>query len=232
MRETQFFYNETNAKHRINSRQRQRQRRLTSSGYSSIASIGFGLTALTIADERGWLSHAAAYQRAMTTLNFLYNTGASVNGFFYHFLNPVTGARSPGSELSSVDTAELMAGVVSVGQYWAGTSVQHDCHEPVQPRELAVDAAVRRRFLRRVDAGEWILRRATATSAKRSFSICSVLAPRHIRPLRSSWNSWSRSPSVNYASYHFITADDAALFTVQYPMAWFDMRGLSDSARD
>jgi len=47
---------------------------------------------------------------------------------------------------------------------------------------------------------------------------------------RASWNSWSRSPSVTYSSYHFITADDAALFTVQYPMAWFDMRGLTDSA--
>src|SRR5262249_47166979 len=46
---------------------------------------------------------------------------------------------------------------------------------------------------------------------------------------RSSWTSWSRTPVVNYGSYTFITASDSALFTVQYPQAWFDMRGLTDS---
>src|SRR5256885_1538120 len=57
------------------------------SAFSSIAALGFGLTALTIGDQRGWLTHAAAYQRAATTINFLNNTAAQVNGFFYHFLN-------------------------------------------------------------------------------------------------------------------------------------------------
>ncbi len=79
---------------------------------SSIAAIGFGLTALTIGDSRGWLSNANAYQRALTTIDFLYNDGANVNGFFYHFLNVTTGARYETSEVSSVDTAELMAGVL------------------------------------------------------------------------------------------------------------------------
>src|SRR6202042_2359216 len=91
---------------------------------ASIAAIGFGLSALTIGDARGWLSHSAAYQRALNTITFLYNSGANVNGFYYHFLNETTGARYGSSEVSSVDTAELMAGVLNVAQYWAGTPLQ------------------------------------------------------------------------------------------------------------
>jgi len=46
----------------------------------------------------------------------------------------------------------------------------------------------------------------------------------------SSWTSWSRSPVVHYAGYTFVTAQTGALFTVQYPQAWFDLRGLTDPA--
>ncbi|HWP40512.1 MAG TPA: hypothetical protein VNL70_06255, partial [Tepidisphaeraceae bacterium] len=91
---------------------------------SSIAAVGFGLTALTIGDKRGWLTHAEAYQRALNTVNFLYNNGAHVNGFFYHFLDPVSGQRAWSSELSSIDTALLMAGVLNVAAYWKGTAIE------------------------------------------------------------------------------------------------------------
>src|SRR5207247_760414 len=75
-------------------------------------------------DHRGWLAAGTAYNRALTTVNFLYNTAASVNGFFYHFLNPATGARFGNTEVSSIDTAELMSGVLNVAQYWPGTPLQ------------------------------------------------------------------------------------------------------------
>src|SRR5208282_183871 len=78
---------------------------------------------LTIADSRGWLSHAAAYQRALTTIDFLFSSGANVNGLFYHFLN-ATGGRYETSEISSVDNAELMCGVLDAAQYWTGTPLQ------------------------------------------------------------------------------------------------------------
>src|SRR5439155_5554023 len=37
------------------------------------------------------------------------------------------------------------------------------------------------------------------------------------------------SPVVTYAGMSFVTASDSALFTVQYPQAWYDLRGLTDS---
>jgi hypothetical protein len=227
MREAQFFYNETNASTGLipdNSNANGG----SPAAVSSIASIGFGLTALTIADARGWLTHAAAYQRALTTLNFLYTTAASVNGFFYHFLNPTTGARSPGSELSSVDTAELMAGVVSAGQYWAGTALQTtatNLYNRVNWPWMQQGSGV---FY-----GAWTPE-SGFSGGYGDFSEAVVLyllglgSPTH--PItRASWTSWSRTPVVNYSAYHFVTASDAALFTVQYPQAWFDLRGLADS---
>src|SRR5438477_5580564 len=122
-REVQFFWQETNPNTGLVP-DSSNANGGGASAFSSIAAVGFGLTALTIGDHRGWLAPGAAYNRALTTVNFLYNTAASVNGFFYHFLNPATGARFGSTELSSIDTALLMAGVISVGQYWPGTQLE------------------------------------------------------------------------------------------------------------
>ena len=121
--ETMYYYDETNASTGLVPDYANASGGSPSAD-SSIAAIGFGLTALTIDDERGWLTHAQAYQRALTTINFLYSNAANVNGFFYHFLNETTGARYGTSEVSSVDNAELMAGVLAAAQYWSGTPLQ------------------------------------------------------------------------------------------------------------
>lgn len=196
---------------------------------SSIAAIGFGLTALTIGDSRGWLSDAQAYGRALTTLNFLYNHGANVNGFFYHFLNPYSGARYGSSEVSSVDTAELMAGVLNAGQYWVGT--------PLQTVATNLYNRVNWPWMQQASGvfyGAWTPENGFSSGGYGDFSEASLLymialgSPTYPAS-QSSWLSWSRTPVVHYGSYTFVTADDAALFTVQYPQAWFDLRGLTDS---
>jgi hypothetical protein len=194
---------------------------------SSIASIGFGLSALTIGDARGWLSHANAYQRALTTLNFLYNSGANVNGFFYHFLN-ANGTRNGTSEVSSVDTAELMAGVLNDAAYWAGT--------PLQTVALQLYDRVNWPWMEQssgVFYGAWTPE-AGFSGGYGDFSEAVLLyllglGSPTFPTSETSWNSWSRSPSETYAGYTFITADDAALFTEQYPQAWFNLQGLTDS---
>jgi len=195
---------------------------------SSIAAVGFGLTALTIGDARGWLSHANAYQRALTTLDFLYNSGANVNGFFYHFLNETTGARYGTSEVSSVDTAELMAGVLDVGQYWAGT--------PLQTVALQLYDRVDWPWMQQssgVFYGAWTPE-SGFSGGYGDFSEAVVLyllgLGSSTYPIsQASWNSWSRTPTETYAGYTFVAADDRALFTEQYPQAWFNLQGLTDS---
>ena len=91
---------------------------------ASIAATGFGLTALCIADERGWIEGEAAYGRVLTTLRFLWEKMPHVHGYFYHFVDRGTGERVWDCELSSIDTALLMAGVLTARQYYKGTEVE------------------------------------------------------------------------------------------------------------
>ena len=83
----------------------------------SIASVGFGLSAICIAESRGWVNRTDASDRILTTLetfNDLYNK----EGFYYHWINMSTGTREWDCEVSSIDTALLMAGVLHAGEHF------------------------------------------------------------------------------------------------------------------
>src|SRR6202044_3819972 len=77
---------------------------------ASIAATGFGLTALCIGQQRGWVSYEDARDRVVTTLNFLARKMPTHRGFFFHWANNTTGERIWDSEASSVDTAILLCG--------------------------------------------------------------------------------------------------------------------------
>src|SRR5215469_11303057 len=85
---------------------------------SSIAATGFGLTALCIGAQRGFIPTATALERVFTTLRFLWRRLPNHRGFFYHFANPETGERMFDSEVSSVDTAILLCGILMVRQHF------------------------------------------------------------------------------------------------------------------
>ena len=97
--------------------------------FSSIAAVGFGLTAYPIGVERGYISRAAASQRVVTTLRFFWtgtqdssaSNATGYHGFFYHFLDMTTGKRFQTVELSTIDTALLLAGVLTCQSYFTGT---------------------------------------------------------------------------------------------------------------
>src|SRR6267143_3422049 len=94
--------------------------------FSSIAAVGFALTAYPIGAERGWITRAQAADRTRTTLRFFWTapqdsavTGATgYHGFFYHFLDMTTGKRFQNVELSTIDTALLLAGVLFAQSYF------------------------------------------------------------------------------------------------------------------
>ncbi len=94
--------------------------------FSSMAANGFGLTAIPVGIERGWITRDAGAQRVLTALRFLYESkqGPDVHGtvgykgFFYRYLDMDTGTRSGQIELSTVDTALLMGGVLFCGTYF------------------------------------------------------------------------------------------------------------------
>src|SRR3954454_1126449 len=94
--------------------------------FSSIAAVGFGLTAYGIGAERGYVSRDQAAARTLATLRSLLalrqgpeRRGVSgYKGFFYHFLDMGTAERFQNVELSTVDTSLLMAGVLFAQSYF------------------------------------------------------------------------------------------------------------------
>lgn len=93
---------------------------------SSIAAVGFGLTAYGVGVERGWISRDQAVDRTLATLRFFARapqgtntSGASgYHGFFYHFLEMDSGVRSGINEVSTVDTSLLLGGVLFAQSYY------------------------------------------------------------------------------------------------------------------
>jgi hypothetical protein len=96
----------------------------------SIAAVGFGLTAIGIGIDHGWISRTQGVARVLTTLNTFLSgpqgPGTSgvigYNGWFYHFLDMNTALRASGSELSSIDTTLLLSGILYSKQYFNGTN--------------------------------------------------------------------------------------------------------------
>ncbi|HYX74452.1 MAG TPA: hypothetical protein VE819_07195, partial [Steroidobacteraceae bacterium] len=79
--------------------------------FASIAAVGFGLTAYPIGVERHYITRAQARDRVLATLRFFVRA-PNQHGFFYHFLDMKSGARANDSEISTVDTALLLAGML------------------------------------------------------------------------------------------------------------------------
>jgi hypothetical protein len=92
---------------------------------ASIAATGLALTSYPIAVERAFIPRDEAVDRVLATLRFLWQSpqgpepaATGHKGFYYHFLDMNTGARARGSELSTVDSALLLAGVLVAAQYF------------------------------------------------------------------------------------------------------------------
>ena len=85
---------------------------------ASIAATGFGLTALCIAAERGWITSQQARERTRNTLRFFADKAFQERGWFFHWLDAKKGERRWNSEVSSIDTALLLAGVLTARQYF------------------------------------------------------------------------------------------------------------------
>jgi hypothetical protein len=96
----------------------------------SIASVGFGLTAIGIGIDHGWITRSQGVARVTATLNTFLNgpqgpadSGTiGYNGWFYHYLDMNTAVRAPDSELSSIDSSFLFAGILYARQYFNGTN--------------------------------------------------------------------------------------------------------------
>jgi hypothetical protein len=96
---------------------------------ASIAAVGLALSSYPVGVERGFMTRGAAIQRTLATLRFFHGSvqGTDVDatgykGFYYHFLNMTSGKRAWTCELSTIDTAFLLIGMLTAAQYFSGST--------------------------------------------------------------------------------------------------------------
>jgi len=83
---------------------------------------GFGVMALLVGIERGYISREQGVTRMLKIANFLQNTATKFHGAFSHWLNGTTGAVQPFSQYDNggdlVETAYLIQGLLTARQYF------------------------------------------------------------------------------------------------------------------
>jgi hypothetical protein len=194
---------------------------------ASLASTGFALAALSIGYTRQWRSPPEIRERVRATLRHLSTVQSHERGWFYHFVERHTGERAWKSELSTIDTALVLAGALTAQQCFAADA------EIVR---MAQDIYERVDFAWMLDRGTNCLRMGWRPESGflrsiwhdyRENLILSILAigsPVHPIPV-SSWYAFERD-AVVFEDYRFIGA--GPLFTHQFSHAWLDLEGLRD----
>lgn len=196
----------------------------------SIAATGFGLTALCIGAERGYRDRTEIEQRALATLEYLWDRLPNEHGFYYHFVDVANGARLWNCELSSIDTALLMCGVLTSGQYWSNPRIRklsQKIYERVDWRWMLNGGECLSHGWK-PDSG-FLKNRWDAYCEHMLLYLLAIGSPTHAIPA-ASWHAWRR-PVFEYEGLRFIT-DNAPLFIHQYSHAWFDFAGKRDRYTD
>jgi hypothetical protein len=217
--------------------------RFPSPSFASIAAVGFGLTAYVVGAERGYVSRANARGRVLRTLRTLHDLPqgtdeigmAGYKGFYYHFLHMDTGLRYGTSELSTVDTALLLGGVLLVQSYF-----DKNTRSEREIRDLA------ERIYTRVD-WVWAQNRPPAIAHGwrpetgflrfdwRGYSeglllyILALGSPTH--PVEDkAWDAWTQTYKGHWGKFsgqeHL---SFGPLFGHQYSHVWIDFRGIQDA---
>lgn len=194
---------------------------------ASIAATGFGLTALCIADRRGFIPRATVLDRVRTTLRFHHDKLPNNHGFFVHFNDIETGDPFPRSETSPIDTALLLCGVLTARQYF---------RRDREIYQLATDLYHRVDWPWMLNGGDMFAMawRNGDFEHGRWNHYCELMmmyllglgSPTH--PIEAAcWTAWSR-PVMHFQDFTYISANDP-LFVHQYSHAWFDFRRKRDA---
>ncbi len=100
--------------------------RNTSGDLVTTGGTGFGVMAILVAIERGFISRSEGYERVLKISKFLDTKAEKYHGAFSHWLNGETGKTIPFSEKDNgadlVETSLLMQGLLTAREYFSGTS--------------------------------------------------------------------------------------------------------------
>jgi hypothetical protein len=200
------------------------------SALSSIAATGFGLTALCIGQYRNFVSYADARDRVLTTLRFLWSKLPNHRGFFFHWADINTGERLWDSEVSSVDTAILLCGILTCRMHFrhaAITRLALDIFNRVQWSWLSEDTPLLPHGWT-PEIGFLPYRWDYYSELMMMYLLGMGSSTWPLRP--EAWDAWRRV-IFEYDGIRYI-GSFAPLFIHQYSQAWFDFRGKRDRHAD
>ena len=212
--------------------------------FSSIAAVGFALTAYPYGVDRGWISREAARDLTLTTLRFFWNApqGPAASGttghkgFFYHFLDMQHGRRFRRTELSSVDSTLLLLGVRFAGRFFDGNDpLEREIRSLSEALYARADWTFFQSDGRKALSMGWhpetglIARNWDGYNEGMAVYLLALGAPVHaVAP--NSWEQWtlpySRVWRGEGANRHLAFAP---LFGHQYSHIWVDFRGIQDA---
>lgn len=198
---------------------------------ASTAATGFGLAALPLGVEHGWISRERAQKRATTTLKFVSQKMTHQCGWLYHFVDYRTGKRVWNCEVSSIDTGLFIAGALLAGEYFGSEtkSLARELYRRVDFNWMLTDGGAK--------PGEKLLchgwkpetgflnSRWNNYSEHLFLNLLAMGSPTHPIPA-ACWEAWER----NVGEYKgFKTFATGPLFTHQYSQAFVDFRGRRDT---
>ena len=205
----------------------------------SIAAVAFALTVYPIGVDRKFISRKEAIKRTLRKLRFFHDgpegKGADAigyRGFYYHFLDMTTGRRTWNSEVSTIDTAYLLAGALTAAQYF-----DRETKDESEIRNLT-DALYRRADWHWARNGAltvtlgwkpetgFIKYRWTGYSEALILYVLALASPTFPLPAES-YRAWTRTYKwTNLYGHEFLYA--GPLFIHQLSHMWIDFRGIQD----
>ncbi|MFH8039241.1 MAG: glucoamylase family protein [Candidatus Aenigmatarchaeota archaeon] len=196
---------------------------------SSIAATGFGLTAFCIADFRGWIPKRQSERIVKLILQSIKYKLEKDMGYYYHFVDMHTGKRAGNSEVSSVDTALLLAGVIVAREYFDNPKIKKLCDEIYLSVEWDKFLEPKTKLLYMGWDPENGFKNYVLWDHFAEAMILYILAlgsPTNSIP-EESWHAFRR-PVKTYKDYTYIYCESESLFTYQYSHAYIDFRNISD----
>lgn len=192
---------------------------------ASTAATGFGLTAICIAAERGWISRDQASERVRVTLQYFATRAFNEHGWFYHWIDARSGSRRWNSEVSSIDTALLLAGVLTARQYFRSdpsiVSLATRIYERVDFRWMLNGDPLLLSHGWKPETG-FLKPRWDTYSEDTILYLLAIASPTHPIPSRSWYALWR--DRYRYAGHSYFTTIGVPLFMHQYAHAWIDYR--------
>ena len=197
---------------------------------ASVAAVGFALTAYPIGVERGWITREEGLERTRLTLQtFLDGPVRNIRGFFPHFVDIFTGKDAMNTEISTIDTALFLAGMIVAVEYFKDPEltaaartimerVEWDWARNGHPNFVTHGLTGDGRFL---DA-RW----GTVTEGLLIY-LLALGSPTHPVPPEA-WYAIDRVTG-EYRGYRFLIEHGfQSIFRYQYPALWYDFRGRTD----